>query len=34
MPDTRPEHMPPSDEFIAARTGNFFVRDVVLLLVE
>jgi len=34
MPDTRPEHMPSSDEFTAARTGNFFVRDGVLLPTE
>jgi len=34
MPETRPDHIPSSDEFTAARTGNFFVRDGVLLPTE
>jgi len=34
VPETRPEHIPSSDELTSARTGNFFIRDGVLLPTE
>jgi len=34
MPETKPDHIPSSDELTRTRTGNFFVRDGVLLPTE